>query len=90
MNEAANKDDIRVFVGLAECNIISISSENLYCTPPSGQPPLRRDGQEREDGIPRVFVCIVYQKCLYLYFVTNVYRILLHARGNVFNNTLTM
>ncbi|XP_055999844.1 plexin-B-like isoform X4 [Ostrea edulis] len=56
LDEAANKDDVKVFVGVDQCNVTSVSSENIYCTPPTNQPHLRDDGKQRTDGIPRVFV----------------------------------
>jgi hypothetical protein len=66
LNAAGTEAGFRVFVGVAECNITGLTEERIYCVPPSGQPHLRRDGQEREDGIPRVFVCIFCHKmCVY-------------------------
>jgi hypothetical protein len=56
LDEAATKDDVKVFVGVGQCNVTSVSSENIYCTPPTSQPRLRDDGKQRADGIPRVFV----------------------------------
>ena len=58
MNLAATEKEVRVFVGQSHCNVTSLTSDAMYCVPPSEQPLLSNEGKQHPDGIPRVFVCM--------------------------------
>ncbi|XP_078341905.1 plexin-B-like isoform X5 [Crassostrea virginica] len=60
MNLAATEKEVRVFVGQSHCNVTSLTSDAMYCVPPSEQPLLSNEGNQHPDGIPRVFVVFGY------------------------------
>jgi plexin A len=49
---------MRVFIGSQNCNVTSLSSNQLTCKPPDSQPPALINGKEDYDELPEVVVQI--------------------------------
>ncbi len=55
---ASKEADMRVFIGSQNCNVTSLSANQLTCKPPDSQPPALINGKEDYDELPEVVVLI--------------------------------
>ncbi|KAM7341380.1 plexin B isoform 1-T6 [Cochliomyia hominivorax] len=57
LNVAADESDVRVTIGMAPCNVTSLTLTQLLCTPPEKQPaPTDENGVEQINDLPLVVV----------------------------------
>lgn len=57
MNIAASKEDVQVFIGNKPCNVTNLLVDQIYCAPPTHQPPaISETGNTIDGGNPKVIV----------------------------------
>ena len=55
---ACGPSEVTVLIGMVECRVKSLSTDNLLCTPPVDQPPGVTAGREDVNKLPIVEVNI--------------------------------